>query len=355
MSIDRKRLLGHVRKWILGGDRGESCTSIALVHLNEAGRGKPVRTWDVTPETVIETLVTEMSDIAEEDATNLGDRQRYAFGAYSGRCSPGIGNYFARYAFTLHPPPTLESANDDEIVEMSENATTPKGHAQMSSKFSLDLMKQVLPWAHQIMSRQEQTISRQAAEIESLYAERRKNVILHERVVQQSHKRQLQLRKVIFWEKKKEEAASIIFPMLAPLFMAAAGKQLPSGQATKESVTFEHFINSFTDDEQLMALQARMKPSQLPAVGAIVMAVKNKQPINAVVLREFLKSIDEPQMESIKEVLSEDQKRLFFGAIAGFMKEHEEHIEKMRKAQAAIDDTEPVEETDPVGDDDVFE
>ena len=238
---------------------------------------------------------------------------------------------------------------------MSENATTSKGHAQMSSKFALDLMKQVLPWAHQLMSRQEQTISRQAAEIESLYAERRKNVILHERVVQQSHKRQLQLRKVIFWEKKKEEAASIIFPMLAPLFMAAAGKQLPSGQATKESVTFEHFINSFTDEEQLMALQARMKPQQMPAIGAIVMAVKNKQPINAVVLREFLKSIDEPQMESIKEVLSEEQRNLFFAAVAGFMKEHEDYIEKMRKAQAATNDTEAVDETEPVGDDDVFE
>ena len=82
--------------------------------------------------------------------------------------------------------------------------------------------------------------------------------------------------------------------------------------------TFKAFATSLTD-EQLYLLQMKIRLTQFPAVFQIVQAVKSGQPFPHAVLRNFLMSIDEPQMEDFKTVLAEEQYKDLLTAVVSYL------------------------------------
>lgn len=351
--IDRVRLLKRVRGWVDNGFRGVDCKLLVLRHVDAEARTKMVHSWDIAADTDVNSLVTEIISTVNDDAEGLGETQAYELNAFFGEASETAAAFGGRFTMTVEGQRSFD-VGGDETLGSSESVTTPKAFAAMAGKFAIDVMRTNIPWNNEMMRMQQNIISQQKAQIDELMEERRKNVILHEKLMSQQHKRQMQLRKIMFWEKQKEEMAGILFPMLPVLLSGLAGRPMLPTARTEETVTFEQFVESIKD-EQLVALQGVLKPYQLPAIMGIVQATKMKQGIDPTMLREFLKSIDEPQMEEFKKVLTAEQVDLLMGAIAGFMQKYE--ADQMQRKQAYEEMQKEMmteEDVDSVPDDAVF-
>lgn len=328
--LERKTLLERLNSWVLKGLPGKGqCRVVALFH-REGARDMPVMSWDINPDTDIQALAVEIIKTADGDAGGIGGEQAYAVCAFFGEQGVGASSYGARLPFVVYAPPTFD--NDGESgIGSSSRITNPKEFAAMTGQFALDMMKTNIPWNNEMMRMQQKIIERQEAQISELMEERRKNVVLQEKLLSQHHRRQVQLRKVLFWEKQKEAMADILFPMLPVVLSGLAGRPMLPQSQTEETATFEEFVESIKP-EQLMQLQTVLKPFQLPAIMAIVQAVKMKQGIDQTVLKEFIKSIDEPQMEAFKTVLTAEQTDMLMAAIAGFVQRYEAEQAERKKA-----------------------
>lgn len=347
--LERKKLLSKLNSWLNGGLEGHgNCRVVALFH-REPGRDMPVHVWNVGPDTEAQGLATEIIKAADDDASGIGGEQDYAVCAFFGEQSVGASSYGGRLPFKVYAAPSFD--NDGESgIGSSSRVTNPKEFAAMAGNFALEVMKTNIPWNNEMMRMQQKIIERQEAQIGELMDERRKNVVLQEKLLSQHHKRQVQLRKVLFWEKQKEAMADILFPMLPVVLSGLAGRPMLPQAQTEETVTFEQFVESIKP-EQLVQLQTVLKPFQLPAIMGIVQAVKMKQGIDPTMLREFIKSIDEPQMENFKKVLTAEQTDLLVAAITGFVQKYEaEQVERKRayeEMQKEMMEEEQVQEIDP--------
>jgi len=330
LMLERKTLLERLNSWVLKGLPGKGqCRVVALFH-REGARDMPVMSWDINPDTDIQALATEIVKTADGDAGGIGGEQAYALCAFFGEQGVGASSYGARLPFVIYAPPTFD--NDGEVgVGSSGRITNPKEFAAMAGQFALDVMKTNIPWNNSMMSMQQKIIDRQEGQITELLEERRKNVILTEKLQSMHFKRQMQLRKVLNWEKHKDAFADMLMPMIPVVLSGLAGRPMLPQAQTEETITFEQFVESIKP-EQLMQLQTVLKPYQLPAIMAIVQAVKMKQGIDPTMLREFIKSIDEPQMEAFKKVLTAEQADMLLAAIGGFVQKYEAEQAERKKA-----------------------
>ena len=349
--LDESVLLGKIRKFSIEGNQGQKCSAIVLFHANLNGRLDPISQWDPHAESP-EDIASKISLDAHEDAKEgKGDDQSYTVGFFFGpgsRENARQGNFGARHRFSITPPPSFESSGEGPETEPHLSGTN-KATGMLATSYAKDLAKLTIPWANNLMQVQQNTIMRLEAQVNELMAERRRNVVLHEKLASQAHKRQLQTRKLIFWEKQKEEVASIFLPMLAPLLASIAGRPMLPSSPTEETKAFEDFAAGLTD-EQLAQLQMKLRPNQLPAVFQIVQAVKTKQAVPNVILREFLKSIDEPQMEDFKTVLTGEQHKDLLMIIVSYMQKYKD---RQVETQAAYDqESKPAEEEETVLEDD---
>lgn len=353
--VERRRLLAKLRQWILGGHKDENCRVIALMHLESEGRSKPVRTWDIIQgETNIDILASEVQDEAEQDAAGIGDEQKYMVAAYFGDASVGTNAYGGRYAFKINAPPSFDD-NGEAGITSSESVTTPKAFAAMAGKFSNEMFRLVIPWANETMRMQQRMIERLEAQNVEMMKDRERMVVLQEKLLSQHHKRQLQTRKVIYWENKKDQLANLLFPMLPVVLNGVAGKQLVPTQRTQETVTIEQFMQvMMTNPEKIAVMQQLLKPQQLPAVMMIIQSVQSGQPVEVSVLKGFISSLDEAQVDAFKEALGEDSRefQMLISIIKGVYAEMHKQQDELRSAYADSLKEEDEESLDSVLDED---
>jgi hypothetical protein len=353
-------MLARVRGWILSGNESakEPCKAICLFHF--ATKGQPIETWLIESDSDPDVLVSSFIDAAEQDAAGIGGTQRFMICAYFANSRPGVDTWGARLPFIVHAPPTMQTGmGSDDPFESFEDITSPKALAAATGRMMLDHQRLVVPWANEQMRMAQRMIDSLQKQVETLSANHQRMVILQEKLLSRHHERQMKLKKLIMWEKRKDEIAGIIMPMMGPVLMGilSGGKpgQLPPATPTEETSTFEDFIRAVKDDmPRLQALQATLHFNQQPAVMQMVASVMAGQTIQIVVLREFVKSIDDAQMKAWEEILSEEQFGLLKAAIRGIYMKHEQVKEEVRKAYEDMrrDVNDPLDpEDDPLGDD----
>lgn len=362
--IDRRKVLIKVRGWVLQGKKvgkGEPlpCNALVLRHVSSEGRPKLVDSWEVEEATDVEQLVSAVIDAAEEDASNAGDTNQYVLEAYFGDAAStavSAGNYGAMMRLRINAPPNFEESDDGS--GSSEMVTTPKAFAAMVGRFANDFAKINIPWNNEMMRMQQRIIQQQNETIEKMSRERERMVILQEKLLNQNHRRALQLRKVMFWERQKEEIAGILFPMLPTVISAIAGKQLGPAKTSVEGVSFEQFFKRLAaQPEKLGRLQPLLKMPQMMAVGQMSQAIAAGQPVDPIVLREFVKTIDDQQMEAFKEILDGEELQMLLGVVRSFYEQYEAERKKAQEEyqrHVSEDPTAGVEEEEVISEQDIF-
>lgn len=371
MTINRTAIERKIRSWILEGKRGQPLTVIALFHLNAEAGAKPVDSWeagfDWKPEDEVNELASKVCDAIEGDAAELpdqggmsGNAQSYMICSYFGEVSKAgvtAGNYGARLPVTVHTPPSLDMSSDIGTGGGMDAITTPKAFAQMAAAHQRDMHRLNVPWANSLFDRYHKVTERQEAQINSLLDDRHRMVLLQERLMSENHKRAMQLRRVVSHEKMMEDAKGVLFPIgasaLAGLFgqKASGATQTQIMKAEDEVQLFYQFIHSVTDGgkdfSKLMAMQAALKKTQLAPVQMLMHSLQTQAPISPVVLREFVKSVDEAQIEAFKEFLSEDEVTMFLRIYLGFKSKHDASEDDARKAyEEATEEYEKAENPD---------
>ncbi len=344
--IDRKRVASRINQWVLIGNKNQSCRVIGLWHQEGDGRAKPVATWEVDEKTDPAKLTDEILSTAGEDADQIGDSQVYFICAYFGEENVGSTSYGARIPLRIDAAPSM-NADPESGISSSANRGTAKGVADLATRFADDVMRQVIPWVNATMRTQQDMIHRLEAQNNELMNDKYRTLKLTERLLNESHKRQLMTRKQIVWERQREEAAAMLFPLVPPLLLGLAGKggepamaaaKNPSSPVTR---TFRDFINMLRIPEQLMSLQQVLSANQLPAVMSMYQDIQKGKEPNHVTLREFAKSIDDNQLAAFEDVLDEDQFKVFIEVISSLVSEDDDKNEAARaayeEAEAAID------------------
>lgn len=348
--VNRARILKHVRKHILVGQEGSTCKVITLSHLEGEGRSKPVGAWDVNAADVnFDGLVNEIIASATEDAEGIGDSQKYLIGFYFKDQVPGSTGYGARLPFTVTVAPTFDPGDAEAGIVGSDTMGSPKAQAAQAMKFAIDLFRHVVPWSNQIMQQQQQMIQRMEAQANEHHDQQKKMMVLNEKLLSRHHRRQLKTRKLVKHEQRKDEMASMIMPLIPVVIASLAGKPgaapgLP-GPAAEATYTFDQFARSL-DPEQLGALQSKLKPMQIPSIGLIISSVQTGQAINQSVLIEFLKTVDQAQLESWESVLRPEQVTMLRGAIKNAMDKHESDKAKVLEAYNEMNSDDVDEEED---------
>lgn len=355
--VNRARILKHVRKHVLVGQDGSTCKVITLMHLEGEGRSKPVSAWDVKDSNInFDSLVNEIIDAATADAEGIGDTQKYLIGFYFDNQVPGSTSYGARLPFTVTVAPVFDAGDAEAGIVSSDTIGNSKMQAATAMKFAVDLFRHVIPWSNQIMAQQQQMIQRMEAQANEHHEQQRKLMVLNEKLLSRHHRRQLETRKMIKHEQRKDEMVGMVMPLIPVVVAALAGKpgaapQLP-GAGAEAVYTFDQFVKSLAQNpEQLASLQSKLKPMQIPSIMQIVGAVQTGQPINQSVLIEFLKTVDEAQMRSWEADLSEEQIKMLRGSIGSAMQKFEDEKEKVRQAYSEINSDEVDEEEDDLIDD----
>lgn len=357
MVDNRARILKHIRKHVLIGQKGSTCKVITLTHLEGEGRSKPVGAWDVKgSDANFDGLANEIIASAQEDAEGIGDTQKYLLGFYFDGEVPGSTGYGARLPFTITAPPTFDASDVEAGIVGSESMAGSKAQSAQAMKFAIDLFRHVVPWSNQIMMQQQQMIQRMEAQANEHHDQQKGMMILNEKLLSRHHRRQLETRKLIKHEQRKDEMAQMIMPLIPVVIASLAGKpgaapQLP-GPAAEATYTFDQFVRSLAaEPARLAALQSKLKPMQIPSIGLIVSSVQSGQPINQSVLIEFLKTVDQPQLEAWEAELSEEQVKMLRGSIKNAMQKHEDDKEKVRKAYSEMTSEDELEEEDELLDD----
>lgn len=355
--INRARILKHVRKHCLIGQEGSTCRVITLTHLEGEGKSKPVGAWDVKGADVnYDGLVNEIVAAATEDAEGIGDTQRYLLGFYFDGQVPGSASYGARLPITVTVAPTFDPGDMEAGIVGSESIGSPKAQAAQAMKFAIDLFRHVVPWSNQIMQQQQQMIQRMEAQANEHNEQQKKMMILNEKLLSRHHRRQLETRKLIKHEQRKDEMASMIMPLIPVVVASLAGKpgaapQL-SGPGAEATYTFDQFVRALmAEPHRLAGLQSKLKPQQIPAIGLIVNSVQMGQPINQSALIEFLKTVDDPQMAAWEAELSEDLIKMLRSAMKSAMSKFEEDREKVRSAYNEMNSDEDLDDEDDLVDD----
>lgn len=351
--MNRARILKHVRKHVLVGQGGSTAKVITLTHLEGEGRSKPVGAWDVKGVDVnFDALVNEIIDAATTDAEGIGDTQRYLLGFYFDDQVPGSSSYGARLPFTVTVAPTFDAGDAEAGIVSSDTIGNSKMQAATAMKFAVDLFRHVIPWSNQIMAQQQQMIQRMEAQANEHSEQQKRMMVLNEKLLSRHHRRQLETRKLVTHERRKDEMAQMIMPLIPVVVAALAGKPgaapaaLP-GPGAEAVYTFDQFVKSLAaDPERLASLQSKLKPMQIPSIMQIVGAVQSGQSINQSVLIEFLKTVDDAQMQSWEQELSEEQIVMLRSAIKHAMGKNEQDKEKVRAAFAEMNDTSIEEEDD---------
>lgn len=329
-------MLARVRGWILSGHENtkEECKAICLFHF--ATKGQPIETWTVESDSDADVLVSSIIDTAESDAAGIGGTQRFMICAYFGNSRPGADSYGARHPFVIHAPPTMSTDGEGGMFDSFEDITSSKGLASATGRMMLEHHRLTVPWANEQMRMAQRLIDSLQKQVETLSANHQRMVILQEKLLSRHHERQLKLKKFMMWEKRKDEIADMLMPMVAPVLMGVlqGNKMLAPGavQKTEETATFEQFIQAIKDDmPRLQAIQQTLKPTQVPAVMGMVGNVMAGQPIPLAVLKPFIQSIDDPQVAQWKEILTEQQFALFMSAVRGLYMKHAQAQEQLRK------------------------
>lgn len=350
--INRPKLLGAVRKSRAHGFNNQPLRVIVLWHFPEGASPKSVTFWDMEDPEVAEgnddQLVSKMIEICEADMANLSDRQDYAFCFYFGDASPDnpTRGYGVRVAVRLYGTPSFDDSASDPGVVGGQMGATPQGLAKLATSFSTDLMRLVVPAMHENMRMLQSQVLRLEAQNASLMEQHNKLLILNEKMISRKFQRDLMLQKYKFWEEQKAKAAELLFSIAPAVLMGFAGRpMLPSPPPTEQIFSFEDFVRSVQEDtDVLMALQQRLKPMQLPAVMQMVSSVQSGQRIHPAVLKSFLESVDEPQMDEFKKILKSHQWEKLTGAIRAAMREYEEAQQRVEQAKQKMDEDETAEE-----------
>lgn len=354
MVDNRARILKNIRRHVLIGQGGSGCRVITLQHLEGDGKSKPVGAWDVKDgaEINFDSLANEIITSATEDAEGIGGTQKYVLLFFFGEQAPGTSAYGARLPFTVTVAPTFDPGDAEAGIVSSEEIANPKMMTAQAMKFAVDLFRHVVPWSNQIMAQQQQMIQRMEAQANEHNDQQRKLMVLTEKLLSRHHRRQLETRKLIKHEQRKDEMAQMLMPLIPVVIASLAGKPgaapaaLP-GAASKAVHTFDQFVKSLAaDPERLAALQSKLKPMQIPSIMQIVGAVQSGQPINQAVLIEFLKTVDQAQLTAWEADLSDEQAEMLRGAIKHAMDKYEGDKEKVRKAYQDMENDEHDDEDD---------
>jgi len=250
--LDRKDLLRRIRKWMAEGKKAEGkiqpLTAIRLLHSNAESGERPIESWDVDETTHPEELVNELLSTADGDSdSHKGDgTQRYAFIAHFG----DAGAWTATFKFNIYKAPDA----GEEGAEMSTDAGTQKGllvtahkHIEQTLRISVGSSET----QHRFLIRQ---LEMKDARIEKLESERDAVWEAQQDLMDRTHQRARDDRKQAFWEQKKEEITSILFPMLPMLFAIVFRKKVPGDNSVApEMVALKEFLKTFKED-QLKAL-----------------------------------------------------------------------------------------------------
>ena len=90
---------------------------------------------------------------------------------------------------------------------------------------------------------------------------------------------------------------------------------------------------------------------QIPSIMQIVGSVQAGHPINQSVLVEFLKTVDQPQLQAWEAELTEEQITMLRGAMRGAMEKHEADKDRVRAAYNEMTSGDPDGDEDDLVDD----
>lgn len=201
MNISRAELRTWVDSCMREGHRGDDCKVIACLHVKDDRKVVPVDAVDVKPDTPLEKTVDDLIKMAEGDAEGAKATQEYLYAGYFGENRGDNWSYGRRKRVYVHPQP-----DDDEGEDERSEAPTARGERAQSMRIVDGVVKAAVPWANVLMRNLMETNKEQAIRIKELEEERSGMVRLQDEMMNNQHLRNLDLRKTLFWEDKKERA-----------------------------------------------------------------------------------------------------------------------------------------------------
>jgi hypothetical protein len=203
-----------------------------------------------------ESLAQEITDSADEYAAEQNQIVRYC-------CitsAAGVTIDRKPFVFTSHP----DGATTAEPDTYAEGATD-RGLLHQLMRHNEINMKAALGGYEVQLEQNRRLIEAMRAEIEQLYKDRREQVRIYEDLLSERHVRDIQIRQMVSEEKRMENAADMLRPLVPVVINKMMGTKLLQ---TKEHPPLEmaRALFSTLTPEQMKGLLATLHPSQQAVV-----------------------------------------------------------------------------------------
>lgn len=285
MNVSRTQIVNWLKRCLERGQAGDDCTLFVLFHVGGSRKLKNVDYWPVEGEFKIASAVDEIWDVAHLDcqgSTEINEYQLCAYFGESGSLSgPApekgamvtgggrLGAYGRRLKLVIHPSP---DADDDEDASATESPTE-KGVRATLMRQNETLFKSSVPWANQMMRMLFDQNAAKDLRIKELEEERAGMVRLQDELLSNKHSRDMELRKELFWEKKKEQAFEKAFPLLEvgvkQFLKKKFGKEIVKENPSLVIESIKSFLQGIKA-EQFAKLGEIFGPEQMATLGSVV-------------------------------------------------------------------------------------
>lgn len=284
MNVSRTQIVNWINRCTEKGQMGEDCTLFVLFHVGSGRKLKIVDAWAVDGDFKVRTAVDEIWDTAHLDCQGSTEINEFQLSAYFGDNgkpteSPEkgamvtgtghLGAYGRRLKLVIHPSPDADDDDDASGVE----SPTEKGIRATLMRQNEGLYKSAVPWNNQMMRMLFDSNAAKDLRIKELEEERAGMVRLQDELLSNQHTRDMELRKELFWEKKKEQAFEKAFPLLELGVKQVLRKKFGKDIVKENPSIIVESIKSFLQGikaEQFAKLGEIFGPEQMATLGSVV-------------------------------------------------------------------------------------
>lgn len=293
MNISRAQLRTWVDSCMREGHKGDDCKVLALLHVKDDRKVAPVDSWDIKPDTALDTTVDLMIKAIEGDAEGATQTQEYLYVGYFGENRGDNWSYGRRKRVYAHPQPS-----DDENEDERSEGPTARGEKMQQMRIIDGVVKAAVPWANQLMRNLMDTNKDQALRIKELEEERSGMVRLQDEMMNNQHLRNLDLRKALFWEDKKERAFEGLMGYV-PIVFQTLVKKYGGPKMVKENP--EILI------EGIKGFLRSLKPQQLEGMMG---ALDTMQQATLASAMDFIMQAEETDKEKEKNRIAKTEEKI---------------------------------------------
>lgn len=245
-----------------GGRPGEGALKVlALYHMRGDADTSPIDYWPVDATTDVTALANNIATSVNRDAKAFGGMQMYILAAYFGDARMEPGTYGARLPISVRSKPAFDDKFEDSPHAMSTEDANPRGFAAQAFRWAEGLSRVALPAIEGFMDRQAEENNALRNYVRDLEQQIKDWHKREQELLDKQHERNLELRKVVFWERQKEQIGKAVIGVLS--FMAASYFGPKSGGGPVSDPLIAQLVDSIEPEQLPKIMSAFSQPQQM--------------------------------------------------------------------------------------------